>query len=480
MPTLSELFNLDPKVERLALMPRMRGSLGSDYGVSPEMQNSVMFEGKKGFMPDVIAPKVLYDFIRAIKAPVRAARGEVLNEEEALNTALNIFGGGLATSGGVPAGSLGMGARVGGKTVRELLYGDKPNLTPAEKSAITKLEKELKIPAVSRREEMRAGGQTIATPTPGFSTIGEIAFNPENLVGKVLVPLFGDTSAIGKDVSQIRGVPLTKPVTQQGGFLYPTVKSNVAEEIGYASEPTAAANKIKNFEKFADDDVLGVFLAGGPRSIDFSHHQAQGLVRQLDAIQPSVKAINNFDKSLRNFSVVKKDPEGKSIKTYPFKNLSTSIISPDMEILMSQRTTKDFTPGQLRTAISQLMYKDEFRKQGFPIYDDALEAFVDPRLQKGYMGQMIFEAIPGRGIQTPSYSHQSYSAGIPGRNPKTLQTRSGNLGAPAELLFPQLYAKNRAAGKSDDATFSSMIKSHQGEKFTEEALDPLMQFLYSR
>jgi hypothetical protein len=108
MPTLSELFNLDPKVERLALMPRMRGSLGSDYGVSPEMQNSVMFEGKKGFMPDVIAPKVLYDFIRAIKAPGRAARGEVLDEEEALNTALNVFGGGLATSGGVPAGSLGM------------------------------------------------------------------------------------------------------------------------------------------------------------------------------------------------------------------------------------------------------------------------------------------------------------------------------------------------------------------------------------
>jgi hypothetical protein len=72
------------------------------------MQNSVMFEGKKGFMPDVIAPKVLYDFIRAIKAPGRAARGEVLDEEEALNTALNVFGGGLATSGGVPAGSLGM------------------------------------------------------------------------------------------------------------------------------------------------------------------------------------------------------------------------------------------------------------------------------------------------------------------------------------------------------------------------------------
>jgi len=470
MPTLSELFNLDPNVERLSLLPRLRGSLPSE--------KSVMMPDR--YMPDVIAPKILYDFIRAIKAPGRAARGEVLDEEEALNTALNMFGGGLATSGGVPAGSLGMGARVGGKTVRELLYGDKPNLTPADKSAITKLEKALKIPAVSRREEMRAGGQTIATPTPGLTTISEIAFNPEKLVGKTLVPVFGDTSAIGKDVSQIKGVPLSKPVTQQGGFQYPLVQSNVAEDIAYASEPTAAANKIKNFEKFAGDDVLGVFLAGGPRSIDFSHHQAQGLVRQLDAIQPSVKAVKNFDRSLREFSVIKKDAEGNSVKTYPFKNLSTSIISPDMEILMSQRTTKDFTPGQLRTAISQLMYKDEFQKQGFPVYEDALEAFVDPRLQKGFMGQTIFEAIPGREIQIPSYTHQSYSAGIPGRYLGGLQAQSGNLGAPAELLFPQLFAKNRAAGKSDDATFSSMLKSHQGEKFTEEALDPLMQFLYSR
>lgn len=367
--------------------------------------------------------------------------------------------------------------KVGGKTVRELLYGDKPNLNPAEKTAITKLEKELKIPAVRRREEMRAEGQTIAIPTPGLTTISEIAFNPEKLVGKTLVPVFGDTSAIGKDVQQIRGVPLSKPVTQQGGFHYPLVKSNVAEEIAYASEPTAAANKIANFGKFPDEDVLGVFLSGGPRSIDFSHHQAQALVRQLDAIQPSAAAVKNFNQALQNYAVPKKDKEGKAFNTYPFKNLKTSITSPEMEVLMAERTSKDFTPGQLRTAISDLMEKYEFRKQGFPVYNDALEVMTDPRLQQGFMGQTIFETIPGRGIQTPTYTHQSYSAGIPGRYVGGLQSQSGSLGAPAELLFPQLYAKNRALGKTDAATFSSMLKSHQGEKFTEEALDPLMQFL---
>ena len=101
MPTLSELFNLDPNVERLSLLPRLRGSLPSE--------KSVMMPDR--YMPDVIAPKILYDFIRAIKAPGRAKRGEVLDEEEALNTALNMFGGGLATSGSVPIGALGMSAR---------------------------------------------------------------------------------------------------------------------------------------------------------------------------------------------------------------------------------------------------------------------------------------------------------------------------------------------------------------------------------
>lgn len=106
MPTLGDLFRLDPNVERLTLLPRLRGTLPSDPGY--ELKGSVMGER---YMPDIIAPKILYDFIRAIKAPARAARGEVLDEEEALNVATNLFGGGLTTSGSVPLGSLGMSAR---------------------------------------------------------------------------------------------------------------------------------------------------------------------------------------------------------------------------------------------------------------------------------------------------------------------------------------------------------------------------------
>jgi hypothetical protein len=470
MAALADLLEFDPAVERLTLLPRPRGSLPAERKKGEQIDWS-----------DWVAPQVLVDMIEAAKMPGQAMRGREFTPAEAMNFALNMGGGGLATSGGAPADALGAfkrGDTFKGIPIRELLYPGKAELTSAEKSAITKFQKDLAVPAVRRREEMRLGGETIVTPTQGLNMIREMAFNPERLVGKRLVPVFGDMSRIGGDVSQIKGVPLSKPVVQQGGFQYPLVRENVEQNIAWASEPGAASGKIKNFEKFPDEDVLGVFLAGGPRSIDFSHHQAQAMVRQLDAIRPSADAVKNFNQALRDYAVPKKDKAGKVYNTYPFKNLKTSITSPDMETLMAQRTTKEFSPGQLRTAIADLMSQYNIQKQGFPIYNDALEVMNDPRLQQGFMGQTIFETVPGVGIQRPAYTHQSYSAGIPGRYAGGLQGKTGELtGVPAELLFPKLFAEKQAKGASRSNILTSMMKSHQGEVFTEESLDPLMQFL---
>ena len=369
------------------------------------------------------------------------------------------------------------GANVAGIPIRELLYPGRGDLTSAEKSAITKFEKDLAVQAVRRREELRATGQDIVTPTPGLNLINEIGMNPKDLVGKRLVPVFGDMSALGGNVSQVRGVPLSKPVIQQAGRRYPLIKSNVAEDIAYASEPSAAASKIANFGKFGDEDVLGVFLAGSPKSVDFSHHMAQGLVRQLDTLRPSKDAIREFDSAIKNYVVMKPTPDGTKVPTQPFKKFA-GITSPNIEEMMIAKTSKDFTPGQLRTAISDEMAKYKFQKLGFPNYEDLSKVMLEPGLKKGYVGQTVFEAIPGRGIQTPSYYHQSYSAGIPGRYVGGLQNKqTGDLGVPAEMLFPKLFAQKRAQGATDENILGSMRLSHQGERFTEESLDPLMQFL---
>jgi hypothetical protein len=455
--------------ERLTLLPRPRGSL-------PEERK----RGEKVDYTDWIAPQFLIDILEAAKLPGRAAAGEEIGVGEGVNFALNMAGGGLATSGGAPANALGAfsrGPNVGGIPIRELLFPGKSELTSAEKSAVTSFTKSLSNQAVRRREEMRAVGGDIVKPTPGTNLISEIALNPENLVGKRLVPVFGDLSGIGGDVSQIAGVPLSKAVTQQGGRKYSLLDPNVRQDIAYASEPGAAASKIANLNKYPDENVIGVFFGGSPDSINFSHHMAQSFVRQLDALKPSKEAINIFNKTIRDTAVEKAVAGStKKVKTYPFKKFA-GIDSPNIEELMTVKGAAGFSPGQLRTAIADATNTAAMRDLGFPRYEDTLKVMTEKGLRPGYAGQTMFEAIPGRGIAQPDYIHQSYSAGIPGKYLGGLNINKPTTGVPADLLFPKLFAQQRAKGARDDRTLAKMRMSHQGEKFTEQDLEPLMRFL---
>ena len=367
--------------------------------------------------------------------------------------------------------------KVGGIPVRELLYPNRADLTPAEKRAITSFENSLSNQATMRREEMRLAGGDIVKPTPGLNLIPEIPYKPENLVGKRLVPVFGDLSPIGGDVYQVAGVPLSKPVTQQAGRKYSLVQPNVQQDIAYASEPSAAASKIANLNKYPDEDVLGVFFGGGPESVDFSHHMAQSFVRQLDALKPKKEAIKSFNKTIENFPVdVAVAGQKEKVRTYPFKNFA-GIDSPNIEELMTVKGTADYTPGQLRTAISKAVNTAKFRDLGFPVYSDTQKVMTEQGLRPGYAGQTLFEAIPGKGIVQPDYFHQSYSAGIPGRYVGGLNIANKETGVPSDLLFPKLFAEQRAKGAKDAQILAKMRMSHQGEIFTEQGLQSLLDYL---
>lgn len=98
MARLSDIF--DPNVERLAILPRPRGSLPS------EGRGSVMSPGVN--YRDWIAPQFLVDIVKAIETPRRALQGEEITPQEALNVASNVAGGGFAASGSAPANALGM------------------------------------------------------------------------------------------------------------------------------------------------------------------------------------------------------------------------------------------------------------------------------------------------------------------------------------------------------------------------------------
>lgn len=403
-----------------------------------------------------------------------AGRGAVATGRTLAPTAANMAEGYLQQQGLILNAAP---PKVGGIPVRELLYPNRADLTPAEKRAITSFENSLSNQATMRREEMRLAGGDIVKPTPGLNLIPEIPYKPENLVGKRLVPVFGDLSPIGGDVYQVAGVPLSKPVTQQAGRKYSLVQPNVQQDIAYASEPSAAASKIANLNKYPDEDVLGVFFGGGPESVDFSHHMAQSFVRQLDALKPKKEAIKSFNKTIENFPVdVAVAGQKEKVRTYPFKNFA-GIDSPNIEELMTVKGTADYTPGQLRTAISKAVNTAKFRDLGFPIYSDTQKVMTEQGLRPGYAGQTLFEAIPGKGIVQPDYFHQSYSAGIPGRYVGGLNIANKETGVPSDLLFPKLFAEQRAKGAKDAQTLAKMRMSHQGEIFTEQGLQSLLDYL---
>lgn len=462
MARLSDIF--DPNVERLSILPRPRGSLPSE-GRGSVMSPPIDYT-------DIIAPQFLVDLVKAIETPRRAMAGEEITPQEALNVAMNVAGGGMATSGSAPAAALGAfkrGTNVGGIPIRELLYPNRGDLTAAEKAAVTRFEKSLANRAVRQREETRLAGSDIISNTPGLVKIKEIGINPESLLQKTLVPVAGDLSMTGGTVSQIAGIPLRQAVERQGGREFMLLKPNVKQNVAWASEPAAASSKTENLRMFADkgEDALGIFLGMSPQGINFSHHMAQGMVGQLPTLPIAKQAYKELREDVRKTWI--KDPE-TGAKRYPFKDFA-GVDSPNIYELMS----KD---GQLRKAIVESMSKAKFRDQGFPRWEDTAKVMNDPRLFQGEAGRSMFIAQPGAGPLVPEFKHGSYSMGIPGQYFGGLQAKSGEIvGAPADLLFPKTFERMRKSGKTEANIARSMQVAHHGERFTEESLDPLMKFL---
>lgn len=361
--------------------------------------------------------------------------------------------------------------------INEILFPNKAisELTSAEKSAITRFEKALDVPAVRKRETIALEGKDIVTPTEGVRLVEEIGIHPQSLLGKRVVPVMGDQSATGGTVTQIAGIPLERPVLQQGGRRYSTIQQNVGENIAWASEPSAAGTKIGNLNFYAQqgEPTLGVYMAMGPQGINFSHHIAEGMIGQLQTLKPSKSAIKELNEEIRNLKV--RNPESGEV-TNPYKKFA-GIDSPSIYEIMS-RGTDDFSAGGIRKAIVETMSKAKYRDLGFPKWEDTARVMSEPGLAMGETGRTIFEAIPGAQVATPSFVHGSYSAGIPGRYVGGLLDASGNIrGVPDELMLPQTFARMRAMGKADPQIRRSMMMSYHGEKLDEKAIENLMRYL---
>ena len=359
----------------------------------------------------------------------------------------------------------------------EILFPNRTleSLNSAEKSALTKFDKALSNPAVRRRETLALEGQTLLTPNMQMAERNIIS--PEQMHKKMLVPVVGDTSEAGLELSQIKGVPLAKNVDLQGGGNYMRMQPNIAENRSWASEPEAATSKQNNITAAGKSgkDVLGVYVTMSPEGINFSHHVAESMIGQIPTLKPSKTAISALNYEIKNLPVVKTNKKtGEKTTSYPFKNFA-GVTSPDIYEQLANGTSTA-SAGNLRKAIVETMSKAEYRDLGFPRWEDVADAVITPELRKataGESGYGIFKGIPEDPIMLAnSLRHGSYSAGIPGQALGGLEKT-----VPLEIMFPKSYAAQQAMGRDAKKINRSFMMSHQQELADQQWLDNIMQYL---
>jgi hypothetical protein len=359
----------------------------------------------------------------------------------------------------------------------EILFPNRTlaSLNSAEKSALTKFDKDLQNKAVMRRETLRSAfDNTIPQGERVTPLVDKKILTPEDLLNKQIVGFGGDQLQAGVEFSNIRGVPLSQKVLTQGGDEYPFLEPNYKANMGWASNEDAARGHLTNINeayKAADGrDVLAVKTGMNPEGANFSHPIAQALVRQLDVLQPKKSDIALADKMIRNAA------NNKGVRG-DFKNF-VGLNSPDLEEQLL-KGGEGFSAGNIRKALAETMASYELRKRGFPVYQDVLDATLIPNLRghmTGEAGNFIYQPkYLDELVENPAYQHASYSHGIP-------RMEGGVIGGfeqtiPINVLARKTFDQKIAEGKTKAQALRSMQTSRWSENFDQQSLDEAMKYL---
>ena len=302
-----------------------------------------------------------------------------------------------------------------GKPVTEQLIKNRANA----------FEKTLKTKAVKNREELRMSTTTAAADEP----LERIIKTPEDLLGKVLVPVTGDRSrVISGGMDDIRGIPLIQNIPVQGGPNY--MIQHAGSGKAWASMENAANKKQMNMLFAADEtglDPYGVYSAMGRESINFSAPVATAMVAQLPALNIPLKHIKSFNETIRKG--IGKTQEGRP----DFVGLDSDDV---FNQLLGAGNFSQKGAGKLRTIVVEEMQKPRWEKLGFPVYDDVLRTINEPSLMDIKTGEAGFGIFKGNPTKStfPELGHQSYDTAIPGEY-------FGGLTAsvPPEIMFPKTF-----------------------------------------
>mgnify|MGYP003124087322 FL=1 len=330
-------------------------------------------------------------------------------------------------------------------------------------------------PAVYRREMLRDSGGLDIPRIPERTII-----HPEELQGRALSPIVGDRAIRALEgeagITSIRGVPLSEELIPQGGPTYTLDQQGTGR--GWASMYGAADKKQRGIQRAAEESglpTLGVYSAMGRDAIAFSHMPILAIVRQIEAIGIPKDQIKAFNRAVRN-------ARGKTPGRPEFVGLD----SPDLEDqLLGLGDFGREGAGALRLRIIDEFKQKRWENQGFPVYDDVIQALTETELAytpRGSSGYTIFRADPDAAIMKEP-THLSYDTAIPALRGEEYM---GGLikSVPPEVMFPktmrELSQRLDKTGKPlsrEDQLGSLAFDPNLYEVADQEYIDQLIKYM---
>lgn len=303
----------------------------------------------------------------------------------------------------------------------------------------------------------------------------------EDLEGKVAIPLYGDRSSLGKEISRVDDIKLERPVTTYGGrdfmlgdaidvkggpkriqndpdtAIWASGQAIINRLITRAREEAAATGK----------EVVGVTGTMSPKALDFNSFTPE-LLAEMTAVTIArggmkKKDMARFDELMR--TQVTKDKDFRPVEDWP------GIDSPDLRDYIVK------APSRVRKKFMRIMEKAEGQKAGFPSSGkarvgttDESQIYTPPGMFGGAIAKIDLDADA---ITDPLIPHPTYNTQMAGKYLGALERD-----VPQSQLFQKLYKEREGTlvkGKPEtEANKSATIRTQvPGQEITPEVVDTI-------
>lgn len=277
----------------------------------------------------------------------------------------------------------------------------------------------------------------------------------EDLKGSSAMIMPWDSTSRNYKITSVSEEKLPVPVVTHGGQDYARDLEHISQNVAGASN-LGIAKRIRDRDTQARSENLAAGGTGkivhipvtmGEGSENFSVMPTEILVQMLDRASPSKKFVQDLDKSVREFPIVKGKGEKKRV-TYPFKNFK-GVMSEEGRMQLYTGEGIDSTAGELRKAlVNRASLKENQQYLGYNI-EDLSASLTDPALsgvEKGMVGNTLI-GVDETGMHLKPAQNPTYSTNFTGQY-------LGSLGnnVPVEVLFPRLSPQlsEEFAGRQGD------------------------------